>query len=102
MNDSVCTHLVPHRMALSPPLAIAEPAYPPISACDELDGIPYAHVMMFQMIAPSSAPRITFGSTMLCSIMPAPTALATATPPVNSAAKLNVAAQITAARGLST
>ena len=39
---------------------------------------------------------------MLCSIIPPPTALATATPPVNSAAKLNIAAQTTAASGLST
>src|SRR3954451_20772304 len=58
--------------------------------------------MMFQRIAPSSAPRITCGSTMLCSIIPPPTALATATLPVNSARKLNVAAHITAASGLST
>src|SRR3954470_15735781 len=64
--------------------------------------MPYAHVMMFQRIAPSSAPRMTFGSTMLCSIMPPPTAFATATPPVNNAAKLKNAAQITAASGLST
>src|SRR4051812_11153837 len=39
---------------------------------------------------------------MLCSIIPRPTAWATAMPPVNSAAKLKVAAQSTAARGLST
>ena len=57
---------------------------------------------MFQMIAPSSPPRITFGSTMLCSIIPPPTAFATATPPVNSAAKLKNAAHITAASGLRT
>src|SRR4051812_30476132 len=64
--------------------------------------MPYAQVMMFQTIAPSSAPRMTFGSTKLCSIIPPPTAFATATPPVNRAAKLNTAAQITAARGLRT
>src|SRR3954466_13535333 len=58
--------------------------------------------MTFQQIAPSSPPRITWGSTMLCSIIPPPTALATATLPVNSAAKLKVAAQNTAARGLRT
>src|SRR6476469_8612510 len=73
-----------------------------MSACEELDGIPYAHVMMFQTMAPSSAPRMTFGSTMLCSIMPPPTAFATATPPVNSAAKLKKAAHNTAASGLRT
>src|SRR5215204_1146713 len=57
---------------------------------------------MFHVMAPSSAPKITFGSTMLCSISPTPTAFATATPPVNSAAKLKNAAHITAASGLST
>src|SRR5262245_46327176 len=58
--------------------------------------------MTFQLIAPSRPPRITCGSTMLCSIIPPPTALATATLPVNSAAKLKVAAQKTAASGLRT
>src|SRR6476469_1499623 len=58
--------------------------------------------MTFQQIAPSRPPRITCGSTMLCSIIPPPTALATATLPVNSAAKLKVAAQNTAASGLRT
>src|SRR6476660_8940778 len=57
---------------------------------------------MFQMIAPSSAPKITFGSTTCWSIIPPPTALATATPPVNSAAKLKNAAHTTAAKGLRT
>src|SRR5437016_818243 len=71
-------------------------------ACEELDGIPKYHVMTFQMMAPSSPPRITFGFTMLCSIMPPPIALATASDPVNAAAKLNTAAQRTAASGLST
>ena len=81
---------------------MAEPAYPPMSACEELEGIPTDHVMMFQRIAPSNAPRITFGSTILCSIIPPPTAFATATPPVNRAAKLKKAAHTTAARGLRT
>src|SRR6478672_1579819 len=54
------------------------------------------------MIAPSNAPRITFGSTMFWLIMPAPTAFATATLPVNSAAKLKNAAHSTAAKGLRT
>src|SRR4051812_10253536 len=58
--------------------------------------------MMFQKIAPRSPPRMTCGSTMLCSIIPPPTALATATLPVNNAVKLNVAAQNTAASGLRT
>src|SRR5215207_9956891 len=64
--------------------------------------MPYTQVIRFQMIAPSSPPRMTCGSTIFCSIIPPPTAFATATPPVNRAAKLNVAAQNTAASGLST
>ena len=39
---------------------------------------------------------------MLCSIIPPPTALATASDPVNAAAKLKIAAHTTAASGLST
>src|SRR5215207_4009543 len=73
-----------------------------MSACDELLGMPYTQVIRFQTIAPSSPPRMTCGSTMLCSIIPPPTAFATATLPVNSARKLNVAAHTTAARGLRT
>src|SRR5215207_4027271 len=64
--------------------------------------MPYTQVIRFQTMAPSSPPRMTCGSTIFCSIIPPPTALATATPPVNRAAKLNVAAQNTAASGLRT
>src|SRR5215213_10315580 len=64
--------------------------------------MPYTHVIRFQTIAPSSPPRMTCGSTMLCSIIPPPTAFATATLPVKRARKLNVAAHTTAASGLRT
>src|SRR3982751_1447258 len=73
-----------------------------MSACDELDGRPKNQVIRFQMIAPSSAPRMTFASTNETSIIPLPIVLATAVPTVKSAAKLNVAAQSTAVKGLST
>src|SRR3954469_4281689 len=102
MNDSVWIHLVPHVMAAVPPRAIAAPAYPPMSAWEELEGMPYRQVMTFQMIAPSSAAKITFGLTKLCSIIPPPIALATPSEPLNAAAKLKTAAQITARTGLST
>src|SRR5262249_37003738 len=72
------------------------------SACDELEGIPKNHVMRFQAIAPSKPPRMTLGVTTLCSINPLPMVCATASDPVNAAAKLNEAAQATAANGLST
>src|SRR3954465_8152422 len=102
MNDSVWIHFVPHVIAARPAFATAAPAYPPITACDELEGIPKYQVITFQAIAPSNPPRMTFGLTMLCSIIPPPTAFATASEPVNAAAKLNTAAQITAASGLKT
>ena len=42
-----------------PALATAAPTSPPISACDEDDGMPYYQVMRFQAIAPISAPNTT-------------------------------------------
>ena len=42
-----------------PDLASAAPISPPISACDDDDGIPKIHVMRFHVIAPISAPKIT-------------------------------------------
>ena len=35
---------------------------PPISACDELDGMPYHQVTKFQKIAPMRAPKTTWWS----------------------------------------
>ena len=35
------------------------PTMPPISACDELDGMPQYQVSKFQLIAPSSAAAMT-------------------------------------------
>ena len=43
----------------APALAITAPTMPPISACDELDGMPYHQVTPFQTIAPISAPKTT-------------------------------------------
>jgi len=40
MNDSVWIHFSPQVIALQPAFATPAPAYPPISAWDELDGIP--------------------------------------------------------------
>src|SRR5208282_2059432 len=92
----------PQTRAPKPALATAAPANPPMIAWDELDGMPYRQVMRFQAIAPSSAAQITLGVTTLCSTNPLLTAFATAVLPMNTAAKLNVAAHTTAAMGLST
>jgi hypothetical protein len=51
------------------------------------------------MMAPLKPPNTTAKVTMLMSIMPAPTVLATAVPKVNAATKLKKAAQITALPG---
>ena len=53
-------------------------------------------------MAPINPPRMTLASTNDTLIMPLPIVLATAVPTVNSAAKLNVAAQRTAVNGLRT
>jgi hypothetical protein len=43
----------------TPALATVAPINPPISACDELDGMPKYQVIRFQLIAPINAPKIT-------------------------------------------
>src|ERR1039458_4748710 len=82
--------------------AIAAPAYPPISACDELVGSPHHHVIRSHAIAPRRAARITHGVTRLRFTNPLPTVLATAVPNTNAAAKLKNAAHSTACSGVST
>ena len=47
-----------------PALATAAPTRPPISACDEDDGMPYHQVIRFHAMAPISAPNTTYWSTM--------------------------------------
>src|SRR5207253_8801273 len=70
--------------------------------CEELEGIPYAQVMRFHAIAPSSPAKITFGVTISVRMIPFWIALATSSPAVNAAVKLKNAAHTTAARGLNT
>ncbi len=43
----------------APALASTAPTMPPMSACDELDGMPYHHVMPFHAMAPTRAPKTT-------------------------------------------
>ncbi len=64
--------------------------------------MPYHHVMRFQVIAPSSAARMTSGFTIATSIIPLPIVFATPVSKRNRAAKLNVAAHATAVNGLRT
>ena len=46
-------------IAQMPLFATAAPTRPPINACEELEGMPYHHVIRFQTIAPVSAPNTT-------------------------------------------
>ncbi len=66
-----------HTRAPVPPLAIAAPTMPPISACDELDGMPNYQVSRFQLMAPINAPKTTWWSTTPGWTMPLPTVAAT-------------------------
>ena len=80
-----------------PPLLMPAPMRPPMSACDELDGMPYHQVMRFQAIAPTSAAMITVLSTIAGSMIPLPMVLATCSGKITKAMKLKKAAQATAA-----
>src|SRR5512132_68105 len=83
-------------------LAIAAPAYPPISACEEEVGSPQIQVSRSQTIAPISPASTTYWVTMSSWIIPLPMVLATAVPRKKAAAKLKNAAQATANLGDST
>src|ERR1700676_4133821 len=90
----------------APACAMAAPMNPPISVCDELEGMPNHHVSRFQAIAPISPEKMT-SSVIKCWL----TELAIVFPILNSpiryleiknAAKLNNAAQSTAWKGVRT
>ena len=101
INKSVLVQ--PDRtMACQPAFAKAAPAYPPISACDELTGIPKYQVNRFQKMAPNNPARMTVRFTISSRIMPPPMVFATAVPNTKAATKLKKAAQSTAWRGEST
>ena len=85
-----------NTIALGPALARPAPTRPPTRACDDEDGMPASQVMMFQAIAPPSAPKISRSSTRRTATMPEPIVLATCRPKNRKAMKLNPAAQATA------
>jgi len=91
-----------HTSVPTPPLAMPAPMSPPISACEELLGKPKYQVVMFQMMAPPSAERITRLSITLRWTMPLPTVCATSVPIKKAAIKLKNAAQKTACLGVRT
>src|SRR4051812_27812036 len=85
-----------HTAAESPALATPAPNRPPINAWDEEDGMPSAQVTIFQTMAPTSAAKITWASTIAGSMMPVPMVWATCRPNTKKATKLKKAAQNTA------
>ena len=85
-----------HTTAFQPALVTPAPTSPPIRAWDDEDGIPASQVTTFQMMAPISAPKITWSVMMLGATMPVPMVLATCSPNTAKAMKLKKAAQATA------
>src|SRR5512135_210130 len=88
-------------IASQPALASAAPTRPPTRACDEDEGMPNHQVMMFQEMAPHSAPKTTALSMADDATIPEPTVFATCSPKNRNATKLKKAAQATAACGVS-
>ena len=64
--------------ALPPAAAIVEPITPPISACDELDGMPNSQVTRFQMMPPARPAATTVSVTSPVSTRPLAMVAATA------------------------
>jgi hypothetical protein len=71
---------------------------PPISACEEEDGMPNHQVVRFQQIAPISPPRMTTGVTAPDSTIPSATVAATEIE-MKAPTKLRTAAMPTATFG---
>ena len=90
-----------YSTACQPAAATALPIRPPISAWLLEVGRPHIQVMMFHMIAPASAARMSGTVMQLMSMMPLPTVLAMATPKMNAPTKLAMAARMTACSGVS-
>jgi hypothetical protein len=89
--------ITPHQTTATPPaLVMPAPRSPPISACEDDDGMPPHQVITFQAMAPIKAPKITRASITSADMMPTPTVCATCAPKNKNAMKLKKAAQITA------
>ena len=67
-----------HLTAEPPAAAIVEPITPPMSACDELDGMPSSQVSRFQMIPPARPAATTVKVTSPVSTSPLAMVAATA------------------------
>ncbi|MCY1228057.1 hypothetical protein D9M72_403530 [compost metagenome] len=96
MRDSKFTEWMPMP-------AIAAPIRPPKRACDELDGRPFSHVIMFQRMAPIRPAKMMSGVIWMPSepslMMPPDTVLATSVER-NAPTRFRTAARATAVFGL--
>src|SRR5450432_2982901 len=90
-----------HLKADTPACATTAPPSPPISAWEELDGMPHHQVSRFQMHAPSRAASTTVCVTMTGLAKPEAMVLATAVPAM-APTKLKQPATMTAVRSGST
>jgi hypothetical protein len=77
---------------------MVEPTTPPISACEELDGIPSSQVSRFQMMPPASPAATTVRVTLLVETRPLAMVAATARER-NAPTKLSTPDMATAVRG---
>ena len=106
MKEAIFRITVPFTTDNEPHLAIAAPAKPPISVCEEEEGIPNHQVAKFQIMA-ATIPENIIGNVTKSAITVLETVSAIPKPPIRylaikKATKLNIAAQSTAWKGVST
>jgi hypothetical protein len=89
-----------HFTACEPAAASIAPMTPPISACDELDGMPNSQVMRFQTMAPASPANTTVSVTSPVSTRPLAIVAATLSDK-NAPMRFSAADRPTAILGLS-
>src|SRR5580704_5390193 len=89
-----------HWIAWPPAAAIVAPTTPPMSACDELDGMPRSQVSKFQMIPPARPAATTCSVTRFVSTRPLAIVAATASER-NAPTRFSTPDRATATRGLS-
>ena len=87
-----------HWTALPPAAAIVEPITPPMSACEELDGMPKSQVSRFQMIPPARPAATTVSVTSPVFTRPLAIVAATASER-NAPTRLSRPDKATATRG---
>ncbi|CAM3411046.1 hypothetical protein MYIN104542_29370 [Mycobacterium intermedium] len=84
----------------TPTAAIVAPTMPPMSACDELEGMPSSQVSRFQTMPPTNPAKTNSSVTRLASIRPLAMVAATAVDK-NAPIRFKTADRVTAAFGAS-